>query len=735
MLPTRANPQAVLDAIRAEQATRDLWEFTRLAWSVVQPDVPFQDSWHVGCLCEHLAALRDLEIQVLIINAPPRSLKSWLVSVLLFAWVWAEKPSDDFVYITYDERLGERDSVRARDLVKKGWYRHSFKVNWEIRSDMDTKAVFTNSRGGTRLTTTPISYGVGLDADWAVFDDPQGREDAKRPAKLQVANDFYDKVVSTRANNPATYRRLVNQQRLADNDLSGYLLGRDRGIPAVILPLHHNPKRHYATVAEAFASGEPHPIVPTPVQRRSETARDQRKAEGELLHAERYTPEVVAELEAALKDEAAAQLEQAPSPAGGDIFKKEHFRYFRVGGHENYGDRPCALLRLPDGTVKPVPLDRCIVFQTADTALTEKKRSSFTAVGTFLLTPDGELLVLHVFRAKIEVPYQYKTLQRLRRGPGRWDKLGRRLVPDGRRWPKAPVYMAVEPKASGIGLIQQAAADGRPFKPIKVDGKDDGDKVFRSGPLSTMYANGQVYHLEGAYWLREFEDELLRFPAGAHDDQCLAAGTPVRLRRGEVAIENVRPGDEAWTRGGWNTVTWAGPTGGVRWAHDPEPPGESLLEVEVAGDRLLRLTPNHPLWVMHGPGWTPASSVFPGDHVAVCGPALGDGTFGHPLAAAVTAVRPGGRGVVYNMTINSRHEYYAEGILCRNCDCASYAAYLAGRDAVLRAHLRFNLDAEDFGPASRKALKAEENSRRNSFELLLGGGRKLDLRLDEDELA
>ena len=67
----------------------------------------------------------------------------------------------------------------------------------------------------------------------------------------------------------------------------------------------------------------------------------------------------------------------------------------------------------------------------------------------------------------------------------------------------------------GIGLVQQAARDGHPFRPLKADA----DKVTRAGPISVMYENGKVWHARGASWLADFEAELMAFPNGTHDDQ------------------------------------------------------------------------------------------------------------------------------------------------------------------------------------------------------------------------
>ena len=71
------------DEIDRELATRCLREFVRLAWPVVEPSTPFVPGWHIDAIVEHLEAVTRGQIRNLLINVPPRHMKSLLVSVLL----------------------------------------------------------------------------------------------------------------------------------------------------------------------------------------------------------------------------------------------------------------------------------------------------------------------------------------------------------------------------------------------------------------------------------------------------------------------------------------------------------------------------------------------------------------------------------------------------------------------------------------------------------------------------
>jgi predicted phage terminase large subunit-like protein len=159
----------------------------------------------------------------------------------------------------------------------------------------------------------------------------------------------------------------------------------------------------------------------------------------------------------------------------------------------------------PDGKLRTraYRADQCRWFQVVDTALTVGEHSNYTVVGTFVLTEDRDLLVWDIFRDKIEVPKQYGT-----------------IIAQRSKSPQRLLFQAIENKGSGIGLIQQGAADNFPFRPLN----PWGDKAVRAATASQLYENGRIFHKAGADWLTVFETELMTFPTGANDDcaDCLA---------------------------------------------------------------------------------------------------------------------------------------------------------------------------------------------------------------------
>ena len=312
----------------------------------------------------------------------------------------------------------------------------------------------------------------------------------------QEACDWWDLTMSTRFNDPKTVVKVVVMQRLHELDLSGHLL-RQGGWTHLCLPMEFEPSRRCTTVL-GFA--------------------DPRQEEHELMWPQRLGPKELDELKLSLNDYGVAgQLQQRPAPKGGGLFRQESFRMFDVTEitrqveerdkldlrkrdarpddeavtHEKQ-DMLFTLVK-KDGEVKRWFASDCSWFQTIDTAIKIGAQNDYTVIMTLALSPENELLVYDIFRAKIEVPKQYDVTQQVKAA-----------------CPQQLMFQAVEDKVSGSGLIQTGNEKGTPFRTLRAVG----DKYQRAMPISTMYDNGRVYHRRGMKGLLAFHDELMSFPNG-----------------------------------------------------------------------------------------------------------------------------------------------------------------------------------------------------------------------------
>ena len=209
------------------------------------------------------------------------------------------------------------------------------------------------------------------------------------------------------------------------------------------------------------------------------------REEGQALWPERYDEEWCARKKSELGSRSWESLYQGcPHPAMGNLFQQSMFRRYRLSGNcYVVGD-------------KVYNTSACKVFQTCDVAGSRKTSADYFVLGTFALCPNGELLVLEILRERLEGPDQPSLIMR-------------------KHHEYRPVFIGIESANMGLTLYQQLRRLGLPV----IELKPDADKYTRALPAAARYEAGMVYHLDGAYWLNDYEAELLTFPNGAHDDQ------------------------------------------------------------------------------------------------------------------------------------------------------------------------------------------------------------------------
>lgn len=616
--PVVPNPATLDDAERLQLLelitgkTATLRNFQNVFWPLIEPGRPLVESWAAGCVREHLEELGDIDagsMRNLVVNMPPRMGKSIQACVFWQPYVWTKHPWTRWMFSSYSHELVTRDSGRCRDIIRHPLYQAFYAAR--IKDDQDRQVRFTNQFQGFRYAVTTGGQGQGEGADFIVVDDPiDPRRVRSQLERLKVIH-WWRSTMSRRTTDEQTTRRLIIMQRLHEEDLTGYLLAEQLGgWDHLVLPMRYEPRRYLLPDPPAppraagipSAGGDGAEAVPRPpteelkaelgmpedkivelvrslaaaVEANRVAPRDSirptqlqvnrpdlidgpdgsgRSEAGDVLDPVRFPEAVVAKNEAELGPDAPGQYQQRPSAESGEIFLRESFRYYAVVNSDDSGPRVVLSGPGPD-QVREFPLSSLVFFQTIDTALTEKKRSAYTAVVTAFCTPEFDLGLWNVFRARLNVPDQLGVIKALRAGPCAWVRQLKRVVPAG-AWPSPIRVQAIEPKASGIGLIQQAGSEGYPLHPLKVDG----DKVTRAAPVAGMYRAGKVYHpVDKHRWVAEAEDELLTFPNGTYKDvaDCVAyagylvihdriirglAGRPLADTRGVEQDEQPGPND------------------------------------------------------------------------------------------------------------------------------------------------------------------------------------------------
>jgi predicted phage terminase large subunit-like protein len=296
-------------AVRAERERerlqRSLRDFMRAAWVHLEPKRPLVWGWHIDAILEHVQAALLGEIDELVVNVPPRHIKSTLISIISPTWLWARKPEARFLTSSYGLNLALRDASRSRKLIMSPWYRRTF-PGTELVPYQKAKGRYETTEGGWRVASSITGIGTGEGGDCVLVDDPLKAGDANSEAKIQEVIDWWDETMPTRLDDPAHGTRIVVMQRLHERDLTGHILAeRSASTVHLCLPARYDPTRHCVT----------------------KWFEDPRKRAGEPLWPERFGERELSRLEAKLSPRAvASQLQQTPSVEGGNILKRKYWR-------------------------------------------------------------------------------------------------------------------------------------------------------------------------------------------------------------------------------------------------------------------------------------------------------------------------------------------------------------------------------------------------------------------------
>lgn len=302
------DPKSLLPLIKKEKAERSLSEFIRQAWSVIEPGTTYIDNWHIDLISEYLQAVNDGECRRLIINIPPRHMKSIEATVCYPVWTWVRKPEKRFIKVSYSDSLSRKHNVLSREIVRSNWYQNNWGDVFQLKWDVNRQNEFENNRQGLMRSTSVGGALTGEGADVIIIDDPQNPLMANSEAERQNSIDFFKNTLQTRLNDPKTGAFIIIMQRLHENDLTGYILSEDLGYTHLCLPAEA-PQR---TIITFPRSGKQ--LI---------------REEGDILNPQRFDAEVLKGLKKSMGSlQYAGQFQQVPAPAEGVIFKREWMQNF-----------------------------------------------------------------------------------------------------------------------------------------------------------------------------------------------------------------------------------------------------------------------------------------------------------------------------------------------------------------------------------------------------------------------
>lgn len=436
---------------------RSFAHFFQSAWPVLEPGRPYQHNWHIDCLCEHLEAVWSGEIRRLLVNMPPRHLKSNIVSIAFPAWAWIKQPEKRFFCASYSDRLSTSLNISRRDLIRSRWYQWAWSQAYQLKTDSDTKTLFENDKRGKMFSTSVGGSGTGEGGDYIIIDDPQNPKMAYSEQIRASVNRWRDQTVTTRKNDPKTSAEIIIMQRLHRNDLTGHVLEQD-------------PDGWVHLKLEGQASKKHVVVFP----RSGET---KIREPGDLLFSEREGE----------KEHAEKRLELGTSG------------YLAQYGQDPTSDEGAIIKRA--WTVKrwkalPSKFDQII--QSWDATFKDTQKADFV-VGQVWGRSDADFYLIDEVRGRMDF---VATCQAMTDFSAKHPKALLKLVEDKANGPA--IIATLKTSVSGIVAVNP-----------------EGSKEARLSAVSPYFEAGNVWLPDPsvAAWVSDYVEELVSFPLGVHDDR------------------------------------------------------------------------------------------------------------------------------------------------------------------------------------------------------------------------
>jgi predicted phage terminase large subunit-like protein len=283
----------------------DLRFFIWKCCQTISPGTPYQPNWHIDAIAHQLMRVHGGKISRLLINQPPRSLKSISVSIAYAAWLLGHDPTRRIIVVSYSNELAAELHRQFRMAIDSDWYQSLFP---RMRPARDTGSELVTTAGGGRYATSVGGTLTGRGADLIIIDDPQKAEDVNSDSARRRVIEWYGGTLVSRLNNKGSGPIIVVMQRLHENDLAGHLLEQG-GWEHLELPA-------IAYQDSIFDLGGG-----VTWQRRV----------GDVLHPERESTEALERIRKEIGFSLfSAQFQQQPIPHDGNIIKRDWFRTYRL---------------------------------------------------------------------------------------------------------------------------------------------------------------------------------------------------------------------------------------------------------------------------------------------------------------------------------------------------------------------------------------------------------------------
>lgn len=493
--------RAQQEVARRELAKRHLLAF------IMRFEPQYEAGWFHKVLAEVLMQfLEDVVARKaprLLLTVPPRHGKSMQASQYFPAFGLGNFPWLEFINCSYAQSLQMDFSRKIQEIVRSPDFAMLFDGLGVMKGNESVERWSLADKKGIRTGGGVLAAGVGgpitgRGAHILLIDDPvKNREEAESPTVREATKGWYSSTAYTRLAPGGGV--LVIQTRWHDDDLAGWLLREMEDAEKELDETGEWPEDSDRWKHLDF------PAIATHDEK-------YRKA-GEPLHPERYPIGALKKIKKTLAPrDWAALYQQNPQVEEGAYFSKNMIRYYKSN--------------------PPRFMD---IYAAGDLAISKKEHADYTVFLVAGVDEDENIYLLDSYR-------------------GRWNanEIIDKMFEIHDKW--KPRRFGLEKGHISMTLdapLQRRIKDAKKFD-LHVEELPPGksDKELRARSIQGMMALGKVYWPEGALWVDDFLNEMLRFPNGVKDDCVDAAAWIGKMLANQAYIGTGRPRkkDKSWRK-------------------------------------------------------------------------------------------------------------------------------------------------------------------------------------------
>jgi predicted phage terminase large subunit-like protein len=371
----------------------DFKAFIHKVFVTLAPAQTYIPTWHLDAIAWQLERVRRGEIRRLIINMPPRSLKSIVASVAFPAFVLGLDPTGRIICVSYSGDLAKKHSNDFRAVIESPWYQATF-PSTRIGPYKNSETEIELTDRGFRLATSVGGTLTGRGGDIVIIDDPLKPDDAHSETKRTAANQWFTNTLLSRLDDKRSGGIIVVMQRVHMDDLTGFLLSQTDEWEVLSLPAIAESDEFTQVSADHF----------------------HRRRLGEALSPEREPLYILQALKTQIGSDAfSAQYQQAPTPPGGAMVKRAWVVRYRE---------------------LPPESEQIMTIQSWDTASKGGPENDWSVCTTWVLSRKKTWYLVEVWRQRVDYPALKASVRELAK------KWGARRV-------------LVEDAGAGTSLVQE----------------------------------------------------------------------------------------------------------------------------------------------------------------------------------------------------------------------------------------------------------------------------------------